>query len=446
MNVRNKHISFSVYAWRQFCRNRLAYFSLYLLGFIVFIALFSNFIANDQPLYAKYRGKVFFPAFSTAFHSFYLDSTLNQQTKHYEPIRFDLVDWKQVPLESVIWAPITFSANRPDPYNRGTIGPNDEQYYMAPDGKLEKSPFIFRHHLGATQIGQDIAAGLVHGARVALLVGLVSVGIAALIGILLGALAGYYGDTRLYTYRGKYYLIILGIITGYFYGFNTRGYILADAAETSVLVFIFQAMLSVFIMAANIFIFALIGNLFRFIPFLNKKVYIPVDSIVSRLIEILNSLPILLLIITIAGLFTQKSLFLVMAIIGFTGWTGIARFTRAEFLRNRNMDYIAASRSLGFSEARIIFRHALPNSLGPVFVTIAFAIASAILAESALSFLGIGVPDDVVTWGSLLSQGREQHSAWWLVFFPGLAIFITVTVYNLIGEGLRDAMDPRLKK
>jgi len=199
-------------------------------------------------------------------------------------------------------------------------------------------------------------------------------------------------------------------------------------------------------MAANIFIFALIGNLFRFIPFLNKKVYIPVDSIVSRLIEILNSLPILLLIITIAGLFTQKSLFLVMAIIGFTGWTGIARFTRAEFLRNRNMDYIAASRSLGFSEARIIFRHALPNSLGPVFVTIAFAIASAILAESALSFLGIGVPDDVVTWGSLLSQGREQHSAWWLVFFPGLAIFITVTVYNLIGEGLRDAMDPRLKK
>ena len=88
----------------------------------------------------------------------------------------------------------------------------------------------------------------------------------------------------------------------------------------------------------------------------------------------------------------------------------------------------------------------MPNSLGPVFVTIAFGIASAILMESALSFLGIGVPDDIVTWGSLLSQGKENHAAWWLIVFPGLAIFITVTIYNLIGEGLRDAMDPRLKR
>jgi peptide/nickel transport system permease protein len=101
---------------------------------------------------------------------------------------------------------------------------------------------------------------------------------------------------------------------------------------------------------------------------------------------------------------------------------------------------------LGFNEIRIIFRHALPNGIAPALVAIAFGIASAILVESGLSFLGIGVPPDVVTWGSLVNAGRENFQAWWLVIYPGLAIFITVTIYNLLGEGLRDALDPRLKK
>jgi peptide/nickel transport system permease protein len=135
-----------------------------------------------------------------------------------------------------------------------------------------------------------------------------------------------------------------------------------------------------------------------------------------------------------------------MIIIGFTNWTGIARFTRAEFLKIRSLEYVQAAQALGFSEIRIILKHALPNGLAPAFIAIAFGIASAILIESGLSFLGIGVPHDVVTWGSLLNAGKENFNAWWLVVFPGLAIFLTVTIYNLLGEGLRDALDPRLKK
>ena len=126
-------------------------------------------------------------------------------------------------------------------------------------------------------------------------------------------------------------------------------------------------------------------------------------------------------------------------------WTGIARFTRAEFFRIRSLEYVQAAQSLGFSSIRTIFKHALPNALAPVFVSIAFGIASAILIESGLSFLGIGVPADMVTWGSQLNQGRSNLEAWWVIVFPGIAIFITITVYNTIAEAMRDALDPKLK-
>ena len=177
---------------------------------------------------------------------------------------------------------------------------------------------------------------------------------------------------------------------------------------------------------------------------LKKEVYIPIDTFVSRGIELLNSIPRLILIITITAV-VERSIWIVMIIIGVTGWTRIARFTRAELLRIRSLEYVQAAQSLGFSSVRTIFKHALPNSLAPVFVSIAFGIASAILIEASLSFLGIGVPDDIVTWGSLLNLGRQNLEAWWLIIYPGMAIFITITIYNMIAESLRDALDPRLK-
>jgi peptide/nickel transport system permease protein len=269
--------------------------------------------------------------------------------------------------------------------------------------------------------------------------------IAALLGLLLGSMAGYFGDNRLITTRGKFWLVVFGVIAAWFYGLQSRRFILQDALSQSGLHLIGQLMISVLIMAAVISVFAVLGHFAGRLPFLRTRVQVPVDGMVSRAIEILHAMPTFVLILTIAAI-AKPSLINVMIIIGLTSWTGIARLTRAELLRIRQLEYIQAARSLGFGEWKIILHHALPNGIAPALVSIAFGIASAILVESGLSFLGIGVPTDIVTWGSLVNDGRQQYSAWWLVVFPGLAIFMTVTVYNLIGEGLRDALDPKQKK
>lgn len=169
-----------------------------------------------------------------------------------------------------------------------------------------------------------------------------------------------------------------------------------------------------------------------------------VDMVISRLVELFLNLPVFFLIITIVAFF-KANVFLVMAVIGATGWMTIARLTRGEVLRLRNTEFVAAAEAVGFPDGKIILRHILPNALAPVLVSAAFGIAGAILTESALSFLGFGVPATIVTWGSVLSEARGSTYAWWLAVFPGLAIFLTVVSYNLVGEGLRDALDPRLK-
>ena len=184
---------------------------------------------------------------------------------------------------------------------------------------------------------------------------------------------------------------------------------------------------------------------FKYIPFLKKEVSVPLDIIISRMIEILNSIPTLFLILSILAIIKKPNIYYIMVIIGLTGWTSIARYIRAELLKIRSLEYIEASHSLGFSGMRTLFRHALPNALSSTLIAIAFGIASAILTESSLSFLGFG-SGDTVTWGVLLSSARQSPQAWWLAIFPGFAIFITVTVFNLIGDGLTDALDPRLKQ
>jgi peptide/nickel transport system permease protein len=169
-----------------------------------------------------------------------------------------------------------------------------------------------------------------------------------------------------------------------------------------------------------------------------------VDIAISRFFEIMLSLPTFFLLITVAAIF-PPSIFLTMAIIGLTSWVGIARFTRSEFLRIRNLDYVTAAVSLGVSSRKIMFQHILPNALAPVIVSVVLGIAGAILVESSLSFLGIGVPAELVTWGSILNEASGATFAWWLAVFPGLAIFITVLAYYLVGEGLREVLDPRLR-
>jgi peptide/nickel transport system permease protein len=167
------------------------------------------------------------------------------------------------------------------------------------------------------------------------------------------------------------------------------------------------------------------------------------DILLSRLIEIVICFPFLFLILAVIA-FLPPSIYNIMIVIGITRWTDIARYTRAEFVRLKGHEFTEAARALGAGDRTIIFRHILPNSLAPVLVTATFGIANAILIEAALSFLGLGTQPPTPSWGGVLSSAREQDFAWWLTTFPGFAIFISVTAYNLLGEGLRDASDPRV--
>ncbi len=170
-----------------------------------------------------------------------------------------------------------------------------------------------------------------------------------------------------------------------------------------------------------------------------------VDSLVMRFVDIMLSIPTFFLILAVIA-FLEPSIFNIMAVIGLTSWMGVARLVRAEFLSLKEREFVMAAKSLGAGDMRIIFRHILPNAMAPVLVSAVLGVAGAVLTESALSFLGIGVQPPTPSWGNILTAGKDNiEIAWWLSFFPGLAILATVLGYNLLGEGIRDAIDPRLR-
>jgi peptide/nickel transport system permease protein len=170
-----------------------------------------------------------------------------------------------------------------------------------------------------------------------------------------------------------------------------------------------------------------------------------VDTILMRFVDVMMCFPSFFLILTVIALL-GPNIMNVMVVIGITSWMGTARFVRAEFLTLRERDFVRAARALGARDSRIIFYHILPNALAPVFVAATLDVATAILVEAGLSFLGFGVQPPAPSWGNILTSGRVYiFDAWWLTLFPGIAILITVLSFNLFGEGLRDAMDPRLR-
>ncbi len=233
------------------------------------------------------------------------------------------------------------------------------------DVSLKLKPPSFQHPLGTDQLGRDVFSRMLYGSRISLSVGFVAVAISIFIGILVGAVAGYYGRW--------------------------------------------------------------------------------VDSILMRFVDIMLCFPTFFLILTVVALL-GPSIFNIMLVIGITSWMGTSRFVRAEFLSLRERDFVQAARALGVADRRIIFKHILPNGLAPVFVTATLDVATAILVEAGLSFLGFGVQPPAPSWGNILTEGRTYiFDAWWLTLFPGLAILITVLSFNLLGEGLRDALDPRLR-
>jgi peptide/nickel transport system permease protein len=170
-----------------------------------------------------------------------------------------------------------------------------------------------------------------------------------------------------------------------------------------------------------------------------------VDNILMRFVDIMLAIPTFFLILAVIAI-VGPNIWNVMIVIGVTSWMGVARMVRAQFLNLKEADYAISAKALGAGDFRIIFLHILPNAMAPVYVSAVLGVAGAILLESALSFLGLGVQPPTPSWGSILTAGKDNiEIAWWLSLFPGIAILITVLGYNLLGEGLQDALNPRLK-
>jgi len=297
------------------------------------------------------------------------------------------------------------------------------------------------HFLGTNQVGEDTLAKMIHGTRVSVQVGVFSMLIALVLGLLIGMVSGYYGNKNFVVSRFRFYILVLLFLPCVYYAFILRYYILLNALEQGWVAFFAQFGLSMLI-----FILLLVSVRFglKFI-FPNKKgeISLPIDNIIGRFIEFFDGLPIIILLISLS-LIIKPSIYLLIYLIGFTGWIGIARYTRAEVLKMRKSDFMLACKVMGMPLWRIFLVHLLPNALGPAMVAFTFGVGSAIMVESSLSYLGIGIPQDIVTWGKILAEARDHFQAWWLVWFPGLAIFFLLLSVNVLGQYLRKRLNPSL--
>ena len=392
-NNKNWGTSYGQLVWQQFTRNRTNLICLWFIIVLFTIAVLAPLIANDKPYAIRIEGKLYFPAFKTLSandYSVFLSAAvgvvllflIRRNSRKVDPFLRPTVLWRQISvclailllgiillqifiprkLDATDYKAMLSSGKASD-----AIFPLVPYGYGRTDIKVGQRPPNKEHWLGTDDVGSDVLCRLIHGTRISLSVGFVAVGIASIIGIIVGAIMGYFG--------GK------------------------------------------------------------------------IDFLGMRLVEIMMSVPTFFLIITIVAFF-PRSLFNIMVIIGITSWTGDARFIRAEFLKLRSQDFVQAAISLGLPLRSVLFRHMLPNGIAPVLISITFGVAGAIFIESALSFLGFGVAPPTPSWGQMLSTGVSTSGQflWWLTLFPGMAIFLTVTAYNLLGEGLRDAIDPKLRK
>ena len=295
----------------------------------------------------------------------------------------------------------------------------------------EALPALGVYLLGTDDLGRDVFARMLQGAWVSLTVGFVAVGIAVGIGILLGGIAGYYG--RNYIRSGHIIfglLLAVAIVLSYHQLFTAAAVLLITAITGWVCTNKYDRSVST-------------------LPGYLKWMVLPtmqVDTLIMRAVDIMLCFPSFFLILTVVALL-PPSIYNIMVIIGLTSWMGTTRFVRAEFLSLREQDFVAAARALGISDARIIFRHIMPNAVAPVLVSATLGIASAMLTEAGLSFLGFGVPPPHATWGNILSDGKAFiFDAPWLTFAPGVVILIVVLAFNLFGEGMRDILNPKLRE
>lgn len=407
--------SFGARIRQRFRQNKAAWWSWRLLGLITLIGLLSGFFANEKPIYCQWQGKTYFPIIKHQLVQWNLDTW---------PAELARPEWKELNYEKVVWPAIPYSPQNIDIKNRNK-GPFDKQ---------EVKNIQFRHWLGTDDLGRDVSAGMFWGLRTALGVGFFSMLVACLIGILLGAVAGYFADDTIQISALQLILNLLALPFALFYGFIARS---QTTEEVNILYWLTNVAIFLGMMA-------LVNWVMRPLKNIGKKFLLPAGNLIMRAIEVIDAVPALFLLLALLAVIEKPSIWNVMFIIALVRWPVIARFVRAELLKIRNLPYLEAAKVLGYSHWRILSRHALPNALAPVLIIIAFGIADAVLLEAFISFLGVGLPPEEVTWGVLLNLGRQSASSWWLAVFPGMAIFVSVTLLNLIGEGLTEVLDPKL--
>lgn len=400
--------------WRQFQKNRIALAALWALGPLFVVAIFVPLIASDQPLVLWEEGRTLFPWFRAIFHvNEPVDFVFNMAMLAFPAWAAAALAlnrfWRRrgVPgrrrlirvvslylaLTAAVTALFSFPALRPHHlYSERTFpveqfrsggamrgiyppipfGPKGQDtsatfrppFFRKPLDERSMSNDAFPHLLGTDDAGRDVLVRMLYGTRISLTIGFLAVSIYLSIGIVVGALAGYFGGA--------------------------------------------------------------------------------IDVLISRVIEVVMLFPSFFLILTLVAMI-GPSIYIIMVVIGVTGWPGIARLIRGEVLKQRAMEYATSARGLGASHLRVLFRHILPNAASPAMVAAPFGVANAIVTEAGLSLLGVGVRPPAPTWGGLLQLGSANYNYWWLVVVPAVAMFLTVTMFNLVGSGLRDAMDPRLR-
>jgi microcin C transport system permease protein len=329
-------------AWARFKRNRLGYVSLWIFGVLLLLCTGAELISNDKPLVARINGQWYLPVFANPTEKA-LGGDFETPT-----------DWKD-PL-------ITDLLAKPDNLAVFTLNPHSADSLDYFDKSLPPAEPSGRNFLGTDSKARDLLARLIYGFRVSVWFALALTFVGTALGVLMGALQGYFG--------GK------------------------------------------------------------------------VDLLLQRLIEIWGALPELYLLIIFASIF-EPSLLLLLVLLSLFGWIGLSDYVRAEFLRNRSLEYVKAARALGLSNTQIIWRHVLPNSLTPVITFLPFRMGTAILALTSLDFLGLGVPPSMASLGELLKLGKENLDAWWIIVSTFVLLVGTMMLLTLIGDALRDAFDTR---
>ena len=384
---------------------------------LFFFTVFGDFIANEKPVYCSLNGRVYSPM----TRAMLVNAGIAQW-----PGDLASGQWRTMNFDKVVYTII--------PYSPATLDSRNGQY-RSPFGSQDVQSLRFRHWLGTDALGRDVLAGMIRGCRIAVLVGFLSMLLAMLIGVPFGAYAGYFGNDRvMLAWPGVILAIFLLALGTWYFAQAIDGFREREGRYWIYLLLI-----------------AFLGLLWSIHQkFLAPRypqrwdVQIPYDAVSMRVVEIIRSIPALFILFGVLAVVEDPSVGAVVLIIGVLRAPTVMRYLRAEVMKLRGQAFVESALISGLTNSQVVWRHVVPNAMGPVFVTVAFGIAGAVLLESALSFLGIGLSVDQMSWGRLLSEARSNFNAWWLAVLPGVAIFLTVAAFNRVGEVLSDVFEGRL--